>query len=69
VSTGAYGANAGYDDGSENGEGYAAAAGCGGSTAAAGLYEDPQDRPWTPVPRPAAASDRGLIPLQRRHGA
>lgn len=26
----------------------------------------PQDRPWTPIPRPARPLDAGLIPAQRR---
>ena len=68
MSTGAYGANA-YDEGSENGDRFAGA----GAPAPAvtgsfgtGFHEDPEDRPWTPVPRPAAATDRRLIPGQYR---
>jgi hypothetical protein len=29
-------------------------------------HEDPGDRPWTPIPRQASATERGLIPLQLR---
>jgi hypothetical protein len=29
-------------------------------------WEDPADRPWTPIPRQAHALERSLIPGQRR---
>ena len=31
-----------------------------------GLGADPEDRPWTPIPRQAHALERSLIPGQRR---
>ena len=31
-----------------------------------GRWADPEDRPWTPIPRQAHAMERGLIPAQRR---
>lgn len=31
-----------------------------------GCAENPEDRPWTPIPRQAKSAERGLIPPQRR---
>jgi len=51
--------------GSRGGRG-AKGEGEGRDEAEEGYAGDPEDRPWTPIPRQAKSAERGLIPPQRR---